>query len=70
MGLTLVKIAKLTVWLVTRALIAIVASLHFILMEAHAFHVQELVINAIIRLIANHVLQDIIKKQEFVNRVK
>jgi hypothetical protein len=39
-------------------------------MEVHAFHAQELVINAIIQLIANHVLQDIIKKQEFVNRAK
>ena len=56
MGLILVKIAKLTVWLVTQALIVIAASPHSILMEVHAFHVQELVINAIIRLIANHVL--------------
>lgn len=70
MGLILVKIAKLTVWLVTQALIVIAASPHSILMEVHASHVQELVINAIIRLIANHVLQDIIKKQEFVNRAK
>lgn len=70
MGLILVKIAKLTVWLVTQALIVIAALPHSILMEVLAFHVQQLVINAIILLIANHVLQDIIKKQEFVNRAK